>query len=185
MPKCDKKEKRIFSADEIKKLWEHSDNPNVQIILFMIYTGVRVGELLALKKQDIHLDDGYIIGGEKTEAGRNRVIPLPPNIPELKKYLSSWIDKSSKDKIFCISYQKFCDGFYKGLAEAGIVSDKTENHPTPHSTRHTFASISAAAGMQPENLQKIIGHASYSTTAEIYIHQDIETLKSEMAKLVR
>ena len=83
------------------------------------------------------------------------------------------------------SYDKFKrEVFYKGLSDAGLLTDD-ENHLTPHSTRHTFASLSSAAGMHPENLQKIIGHANYSTTAEIYIHQDIETLKTEMSKLTR
>ena len=54
---------------------------------------------------------------------------------------------------------------------------------TPHSTRHTFASLSSAAGLRPENLQKIIGHANFSTTAQVYIHQDIDTLLHEMGKL--
>ena len=58
-----------------------------------------------------------------------------------------------------------------------------KNHLTPHSTRHTFASLSASAGMRPDNLQKIIGHADYSTTAEIYIHKNIAELKDEMSKL--
>ncbi len=57
------------------------------------------------------------------------------------------------------------------------------NHLTPHSTRHTFASLSAEAGMRPEALQKIIGHADYSTTAEVYIHKDISELIAEMSKL--
>ena len=60
-----------------------------------------------------------------------------------------------------------------------------KNHLTPHSTRHTFASLSASAGMRPENLQKIIGHADYSTTADIYIHKDISELIDEMSKLKR
>lgn len=53
------------------------------------------------------------------------------------------------------------------------------------SCRHTFASMCAAAGMQPEQLQKIIGHASYQTTADIYIHNDLDTLRQAMSKLKR
>ncbi|MEG2834368.1 MAG: tyrosine-type recombinase/integrase, partial [Ruthenibacterium sp.] len=48
---------------------------------------------------------------------------------------------------------------------------------SPHCTRHTFASLMAVAGARPEDLQKIIGHANYSTTAEIYIHADVEQLQ--------
>jgi integrase len=56
-------------------------------------------------------------------------------------------------------------------------------HLTPHSTRHTFGSLSARAGMRPDALQKIIGHANYSVTADIYIHKDVEELKAAMTAL--
>ncbi|MBR1554129.1 MAG: hypothetical protein IJ644_01910 [Oscillospiraceae bacterium] len=45
MPKFERKEKRIFSREEILTLWEHADDKNVQVILFMIYTGFRIGEI--------------------------------------------------------------------------------------------------------------------------------------------
>ena len=85
--------------------------------------------------------------------------------------------------------------FYQPLSELGLIDGKLRSgcgnswvfpdkrHLTPHSTRHTFASLSAAAGMRPDNLQKIIGHADYSTTADIYIHKDISELRAEMSKL--
>ncbi len=47
---------------------------------------------------------------------------------------------------------------------------------TPHATRHTYASRARKGGMPPEILQKILGHADYSTTANIYVHTDIEEL---------
>lgn len=161
----------------------------------MIYTGFRLGELLSIKKSDIHLEEGYIVGGEKTEAGKNRIVPIPPNIPEIKDFLVSRIEQAKGERAFSMNDRDFRDNvFYASIVELGMISAHREknrwvfddkNHLTPHSTRHTFASLSAAAGMHPENLQKIIGHANYSTTAEIYIHQDIETLKSEMSKLMR
>ena len=49
---------------------------------------------------------------------------------------------------------------------------------TPHATRHTYATWARNAGIQQEILQKIIGHASFSTTADIYIHADAEKLIS-------
>lgn len=195
IPKFDKKEKKIFSREDIAVLWEHSADQKIQIILFMIYTGLRIGELLQLRKSDIHIDEGYLIGGEKTEAGRNRVVPLPPRIPELAGFLQSWIDAADGERLFPMSDRKFRNEyFYEPLIEIGLADGAmyasgyykfSGEHYTPHSTRHTFASISAAAGMRQENLQKIIGHSDYSTTADVYIHQDIEILRNEMAKIAR
>ena len=47
---------------------------------------------------------------------------------------------------------------------------------TPHSTRHTYASRARRDGMPPELLQKILGHSDYTTTANIYVHTDVQEL---------
>ena len=47
---------------------------------------------------------------------------------------------------------------------------------TPHATRHTYASWARQAGVAPDMLQKILGHANYSTTANIYLHTNAEEL---------
>lgn len=47
---------------------------------------------------------------------------------------------------------------------------------TPHATRHTYASRAQKDGMPPEILQKILGHADYNTTANIYVHTSIDEL---------
>lgn len=195
IPKFGKKEKKVFSKQEIAVLWEHSDDKRAQAILFMIYTGFRIGELVSLKVSDVHFEDGYIIGGEKTEAGKNRVVPLPPNIPELSAFLRKWAEETAGERLLPMTVSYFRNNyFYDALIDYGIIRGAARNgayykftgeHLTPHSTRHTFASISAAAGMQPENLQKIIGHSDFATTADIYVHQDIDTLRREMAKIKR
>lgn len=186
IPKFEKKEKRIFTRSEIEKLWQRSDDKRVQAILLMIYTGFRIGEIVALNAEDIHIREGYIVGGEKTRAGKNRIVPIPPGIPELKAFLKAWTAETSQGRLFPMTVRSFRDRvFYDGLICAGLIKDADSCPYTPHSTRHTFASLSAAAGVQPDKLQKIIGHASFNTTADIYIHQDIPALVSEMEKLSR
>lgn len=179
LPKKEKKEKRIFTHDEITLLWEHTDDLTVQIILFLIYTGLRIGELLGLKRENIHLDEDYIRAGEKTEAGRNRIIPLPSGIPEIKQFLVGWLDKADGDQIIPFTDPQLRASFHATLRRIGI----TDPGLSPHSTRHTFATLSAAAGIRQDSLQKIIGHADYSTTADVYIHADPDILKAEMSKL--
>lgn len=193
MPKFEKKEKKIFTPEEIAILWQHAEDERVQVILFLIYTGLRIGELCGLRCDHVHLDDGYIICGEKTDAGKNRIVPLPPSIPELSDFLRGWIGKATGELVLGLKDQSVRNQiFAAALIEYGIDTGEkiaggsyrfTSDHHTPHSTRHTFASLCSAAGMRPENLQKIIGHANYQTTADIYIHESIDALKSEMCKL--
>ena len=180
IPKFEKSEKRIFTQEEISTLWKHSADKRVQAILLMIYTGFRIGEMCKLAVSDIDLEKGIITGGEKTAAGINRLVPIPPNIPELKEFVRCWTNDSPDGKLFPMSVTKFREEiFYRGIAACGIDAEGL----TPHSTRHTFASLSSAAGLRAENLQKIIGHANYSTTAQVYIHQDADILLKEMSKL--
>jgi integrase len=148
----------------------------------MIYTGFRIGEVIALTVESVDLKRGIVVGGEKTEAGKNRIVPLPPAIPELTDYVREWCDDVGAGRLFPMTTTQFRkDVFDAALSTAGIDPEGL----TPHCTRHTFASLSSAAGIKPESLQKIIGHANYSTTAEVYIHQDITKLIEEMKKITR
>ena len=193
IPKFEKSEKVIFTPEQINTLWQHTDDKRVQVILAMIYMGFRLGEIVSLTADNIHLEEGYIIGGIKTEAGINRIIPFPPNIPDIKEFFRSWLSECGTGSIISVNEKNFRDKwFYPVLQELKILECEyvnkywkfpEKNHLTPHSTRHTFASLSSSAGMRPENLQKIIGHANFSTTAEVYIHQNVNELAAEMAKL--
>lgn len=85
LPENVKKEKEIFSDADIKKL-EGDGNEAAKIVLMLIYTGMRIGELFSLPLKDYH--ETYVIGGEKTEAGRNRIIPIRPEGREYFRYFS-------------------------------------------------------------------------------------------------
>lgn len=193
IPRFEKNEKVIFSPEQISILWQHTDDIRVQAILTMIYMGFRLGEIVSLTADNVHLDEGYVVGGIKTRAGIDRVIPLPPNIPEIRAFFAGWLESCQDGYIIPVNEKNFRDRwFYPALRELNIIECEFINrhwkfpdkhHLTPHSTRHTFASLSSSAGMRPENLQKIIGHADYSTTADIYIHKDISELIDEMSKL--
>ena len=170
LPKEQKKEKEIFSDEDIQKL-ETDGSEASMIVLMLIYTGMRINELFNLPLADYHIT--YVVGGEKTEAGRNRIIPIRPEGRPLFAYFAN----HATDERLISGYagQRVSDNFrrrdyYPLLDRLGIT------RKSPHATRHTFASWAVKKSMQPEILQKILGHANYSTTAEIYIHSDAEQL---------
>lgn len=170
LPENVKKEKDIFSDEDIEKL-EEDGSETAKIILMLIYTGMRIGELFSLPLEDYH--ETYVVGGEKTDAGRNRVIPIRPEGREYFSYFASQADGAillsgyTGDKV-PNNFRK--RNYYPLLDKLGI------ERKTPHATRHTYASRARRDGMPPEILQKILGHANYSTTANIYVHTDIEEL---------
>lgn len=194
LPKEEKKEKQIFTAAERQKLWRYSADKRVRFILFMIYTGFRIGEVSEITPERVHLNEGYIIGGLKTEAGKNRLVPLPPSIPEITDFVRAWLTGAQPSPFGVPKNSLRQYWFYPALSDLGMIDPPVYNHKsrkneykdprlTPHAARHTFASLSAAAGMPPETLQKIIGHADYSTTADIYVHKDTAALFDGMGMI--
>lgn len=170
LPENVRKEKEIFTDADIEKL-EKDGSETAKIILMLIYTGMRIGELFSLPLEDYH--KSYVIGGEKTETGRNRIIPIRP---EGRAYFSYFANLADGPLLLSgYTGQRVPANFrrrdyYPLLDKLGIA------RKTPHATRHTYASRARKAGMAPEILQKILGHADYSTTANIYVHTDAEEL---------
>ena len=188
LPKNDKKEKDIFTDDEINLLVSNDKDLEARIILILIYTGMRIGELLCLKAEDIDTEKWIIVGGSKTEAGRNRIIPVHPKIREYVKLLIENVP-TKDSKILNIRQELFRDKyFYKYLVGLGILTAEElevgkSPRLTPHCTRHTFASLARRAGIEKDVLTRIIGHTEYSTTDEHYVSMGIDVLSNEMSKL--
>lgn len=174
--RSEKKEKEIFSADERKiiKAAAASDS-TARIVMILIYSGLRINELFEIKKTDVHLDGDtpHMIGGEKTEAGKDRMIPIAlpvlPYIQQLMQRPGLYLVCNSQGGRK--SYHNFREREYYPLLERLKLPKRTL-----HTTRHTFASMMVEAGARPEDLQKILGHADYSVTANIYNHANAQQL---------
>jgi site-specific recombinase XerD len=172
VPEAMKKEKNIFTEEDIQKL-EKDGSDAAKIVLMLLSTGMRIGELFSLPVADYH--GAYVVGGEKTDAGRNRIIPIRP---EGRQYFEYFVARATGELLISgYSGQKVVENFrkrdfYPLLDRLGI------SKKTPHATRHTYASRAVKEGLAPEMLQKILGHADYSTTANVYTHIDPETLVS-------
>lgn len=181
LPDQEKKEKEIFTDEEIRILWKHSSEPPVQIILILIYTGMRIGELFTMEKSNVHIVDGYMVGGLKTEAGKDRVIPIKSTIATFIEDMynnapdGGLLIKGYKGQMRAENFRK--REYYPTLERLGIPKK------TPHSCRHTFASMMVKRDVRPETLQKIMGHSNYSVTANVYVHQDISELQNAVALL--
>lgn len=170
LPENVKKEKDIFSAEEIEAL-EKDGSQEAKVVLMMVYTGMRIGELFNLRVENVH--ETYVIGGEKTKAGRNRIIPIRS---EGRSFFAEFKQRATNEFLISgYSGQKVAANFrkrdYYPLLDRLGISKKT-----PHTARHTFASWAVANNIKPELLQKMLGHADYSTTANIYEHFDIDQL---------
>ena len=173
----EKPEKQIFSPADIAKLEKDAANKTSRIILTLIYSGMRINELFTLKIENIHLKEGYMVGGEKTAAGRNRQMPIHAKI---KPYLTEWIISAKPGQGLLLTDSKGGqirdDNFrkreyYPKLEELGIEKKN------PHCTRHTFATLMRKGGVREEVLSKIMGHTTFTMTDK-YLHKDLEDMLS-------
>lgn len=182
------KKSRNFTDEEILTLFDHDSDRNVRIILCLIYTGTRQKDLFGIRKDHVYPDLGYMVGGSKTEAGRDRIIPIRSEIAE---YIAGFLSEPGE---FLISGKNggqtnnsnfLKRQYYPTLERLGInyKDEHGNNILTPHRTRHTYIAGSIAGGAAPEALTKIVGHAQYETTVDKYADDlSIEYLKKEASK---
>lgn len=167
-----------FTKDNIEQLWNNMEKPGVDSVLVFIYTGLRLNELLSLKANQINLDEEYIQCGIKTSAGKNRIIPIHPNIlPFIKKWMSNnteyLLTTSRKTKYSPTHYYRSWNFVMKII---GI--DKT-----PHEARHTFETLLDNAGGNRKCIDLLMGHSSKDIGNRIYNHKTIEQLRETILLL--
>ena len=166
-----------FSRQQINRLWQ-CDTPGADGILILLYTGLRVGELLALEKRNINLRQRFIrITKSKTASGI-RIVPIHSRILPLIEaraqtpgdYLLS--DPSGRP----YNYSRFCTLWYN------IMSAIRAKHTT-HDCRHTVASLLDNAGANENAKRRILGHASGDVTDRVYTHKNLRQLRKAIQLL--
>ena len=183
------KEINVFTGYDIKKMWENIEIDWVEYILIMIYTGMRIGETVNLKKENVDLVNGIIFGGNKTEKGMNRKIPIRDDIyPIIKNlyensptdyliYNKNWVFKKKQDENKPIRENYFREKFYKTLETLKINKHK------PHDCRKTLATLMSNQKINNIVITDIMGHENIATTKQYYIQTDKQKLKLSMNSL--
>lgn len=159
----------FLSKNEVARIIESAkDNKrNFAIILFILFTGVRVSELVNLRIEDVDLKSATT--KVKGKGDKERIIPLTKELVNvLEDYLrtiknnSDYIFPSRKgDKLSPLSVQLITR---KICTKSGI-----NKRITPHKLRHTFATLALEAGVNPITISELLGHSSLNTTMK-YTH---------------
>lgn len=166
------RKRQIFSTAEVDKLWSVRDgNPYVSVALMLIYTGVRIGELLDLKKKDVFLEEKWFsVCKSKTEAGIREV----PIADKILPFFRHWMDQDSLEGFLITTpeggrmvYRNYYDSYWKPIMDAIGANHR------PHDTRHTCISMMTAAGVEKIIIQKIVGHKGQDVTEAVYTHLEL------------
>lgn len=169
--------RKPFTLQQIEQIKDFKHRHN-DITILLLYTGLRITELLEIKKENVYLDKRYMVGGKKTKAGVNRIIPIHEDIYHIveKHYESSnkyLIENNGKP----IVYRTFMNTYWERLKE------HLGTNRTPHCTRHTFITYADKHGLNQTSIKKIVGHSSGDITKDVYTHKDIQLLVDEINKL--
>ena len=189
LPPIQEPDTQPFSDDDIKILLANDTDETVKIILILIYTGFRPTEFFSLEMKNIDIEKWFIRGGAKTDAGRNRIVPISPKIQAYVKYFYAKAKLKGQKYLIVNSRGNKLDinnfrnrYFYRTLEDLGILEDENDRHLTPYSTRHTFATLCDRADIDDNLLIKMIGHTTHKTT-EIYIHKTEEDMKKAIESI--
>lgn len=175
-----KNDRKPFTHEEIALLFEDNSFES-KIVLIYIYTGMRPIELMLLSNDSINLDDYYIIGGVKTDAGRERIIPIHNAIYGYIKELAVQ-SKNKKYILFEDNTRKYATQCYRDEIFKPLMQKLKLDHE-PYDTRYTFATIAKESGMNEFARKKIFGHSDNDLTDRVYTHVSIEYLHQEMNKI--
>lgn len=200
-PKVPKSKITILSKDEVSILEKYilSNINECSIgILLSLYAGLRIGEVCALKWENINLSKETIsiektvarVLNEDDSVSKTKLILLDSKttnsireIP-LNKYFIKLLADFKKDKtddLFVLtSTNKFMDprNYYNKYRKI-LKKCKMSNHKY-HSLRHTFATNCIELGLDPKSLSEILGHSDIKITLSLYVHPSMDLKKSFM-----
>ena len=168
-----KSKRKPFTPEEMEKLFEYEkDLDFIDTIIILLYTGLRIGELLTIKRENVFIDKRYMIGGIKTDAGKDRIIPIHERIVP---YIQKWYNKNTTWLITNFEGEQMQYSNYKREKFENIMEKLGMKH-NPHDTRHTFASLMDSAGANKLCIKRIMGHSAQDITDKVYTHKTIQEL---------
>ena len=192
---------KYLEPAEIAKLLEYMQKQNMwhwyYVTEFLVLTGLRFGELAALKDSDVSLQD-LTIHIDKTYDSNNDVVTTPktdnsirdihiqPELITVIQKIRLWrkekmLEWNLSTTLFIpdistgsyISYAAY-DNYLKRKSKLVL------NHQiSPHKLRHTHASLLAANGMTPEQIARRLGHSRSDVTKDIYIHVTQQVIQTD------
>lgn len=202
-PKAEQKKIEVLSREEQQKLEQYlySDIDLTKLgILISLQTGMRIGEVCALKWENIDLRERVIhvqstVKRIKNKEGNESVTKLVIEEPKTKasirdipisSKLQSVLLEMVKNKVspyvisekeFILSPRTYESRYHRILEKCGL---KSRNY---HVLRHTFATRCVEAGVDVKSLSEILGHANVSITLDTYVHSSMELKHHQIEKL--
>ena len=180
MGKSKAEEMDFWTGEEFRKFIDSVMNKRLSYMAFMTlyWTGMRMGELLALNPKDVDLEKKTIsITKSYQRLGKKDVI-TPPKTPkskrvitipeflvaDIKDYMDSLYDLQEDDRLFPITKYYLEHEMQRGIKESGVKRIRV------HDLRHSHASMLIELGFSPLEIANRLGHEKVETTLNTYAH---------------
>ncbi len=152
-----KYEKGAFTMDEIQSLEQMAASgvKGADAALVLCYTGFRITEFLLLTPASYDHIEHTLTGGIKTEAGKNRVIPVHPKV---QPYIDRWIN-AEQDHLYEWNGCSRTAVNFRRVIFVPLMEQLGQSSATPHWCRHTFASMLHKANANELNIKRLMGHS--------------------------
>ena len=177
-----KESRNPFTEQDLKKLRTAAvADPRCRIIYAMCGTGFRPSEFLSLRHEDYDPIKRTLRGGAKTEAGKNRIVPVNKSISATvaEAYVSGRQYLFGNDDGSQMTLEHFREKiFYPALEDAAIQpipQNGEKARLSPYSTRHTFSTLMKSVPGDMKDKAALMGHTSYEMTLH-YQHEDYDSL---------
>ena len=168
--------RKVIPPEEVARCIASADVFD-NMIAVGVYTGMRPAEVCELLVSEVDLPTRmFRIAGSKTESGKNRTVPIHPDILPLIERRYNAAATSCDEFVFPAQrgYRGAYGNYYYHLKKLGY---------TPHDTRHSFGSYAKMSGLDEHARKKIMGHVDDDLTNRIYTHVTEEWLTEQMTKL--
>ncbi len=201
-PKVQEKQVICFTKQEQRAIEQEifrRNNPKLYGIIISLYTGIRIGELLALTWADIDMLRGVLTVNKTCYEGRDktgkyvriteipktnssiREVPIPKQLLMLMK---AWKKKSHSKYVVSNGEKGVSLRGYQRIFERLLNKIKIA-HKGFHALRHTFATRALECGMDVKTLSEILGHKNTNITLNRYVHSLIEHKREMMNRVGR
>jgi len=141
-------------------------------VLYLLYSGFRISELLDLRTDAVNLEEGTVMDGTKTKAGKDRIVPIHSKV----RHIVEQRIQDGGERLFSYDGKRCGEERYRKFWWS-IMKAATMKH-TPHNCRHTFRSRLDSAGANKKCINLMMGHKSKEVGERVYTHKAIDELKT-------
>ena len=177
------REHEAFSDEEMNIILKNQTTPFMCYVILQCFTGFRPQEICGIRLENVNIIEQTIVGGMKTKAGINRVVPIHDKMVPIVKKISELSKMLGSEYLICdmdgkqLTYKKYATQFSRIMEEVGVTGHR------PHDPRKYFITIAKKYNVDEYAIKRIVGHSIGDITEERYTERRSSWLLSEINKI--